>query len=123
MRVCVAAGILLLVIVALVVGNALYVHRVSDDLLARAHALPAVPDPASTPAAVAALRERLERHLPWLGLSVHYGVLDRVEEALYALEAQAATGDSWQYAASRAVLIDLLRDIERLERLGVENIF
>ncbi len=116
------AAIVLAVIVALVILNAVCLRRVTDDLIAMLEALPEIPDPAKTPQAVAALREELERHMTMISLSVNYNTLDRALEALYSLEAYARAGDAAQYEATRAALRDLFDDLGRLERLRAENI-
>ncbi len=122
MRVCVAAAVVLLVVLLSVAGNAFYVHTITDRFMEDIAALPEMPDPSETPARVAALRAQVEAHLPWLGLSVNFSVLDRVTESLLALEAHARSEDVWQYAATLATLRDLVSDLARLERFSVENI-
>ncbi len=123
MRVCIAATVVLLVIVALVAGNAVYVRHTTDALLDELAALPTTPDPTSTPADIAHLQKQLEKHIPWLGLSVSYTVMDRALEALISLEAHARVGDTWQYASTLAVLHDLISDLARLEKFSAENLW
>lgn len=118
----VVAAAVLLAVCILVGVNGFYVRRTTRELMADMEALPAVPDPETTPAEVAALREKLDGHLTGLGLSVSYTVLDRAIETLYSLEANARVGDHMQYAASLALLRDMLEDIARLERFRLENI-
>ncbi len=122
MKGSIIAAVVLVVIVALVACNSLYVQRSSDSLLAALNALPESPDPATTPAEVAGVRHMLEDRIPILGLSVNYNVLDRITESLIALEAHAVLGDIRQYAAVRAVLEDMLDDLSRAEKLSAENI-
>ncbi len=122
MRICIAAAVVVTVLLGAIAGNAVYVHRVSEALIAELDALPDVPDPSATPADIADLRASLEKHLALLGLSVNYSLLDRAEEALWAMEAHARTGDLLQYETSRLVLRDLFRDFARLERISAENI-
>lgn len=118
----VVAAAVLLAVCILVGVNGFYVRHTTRELMADMEALPAVPDPETTPAEVAALREKLDSHLTGLGLSVSYTVLDRAIETLYSLEANARVGDHMQYAASLALLRDMLEDIARLERFRLENI-
>lgn len=122
MKLSIIAGIVLLLVIALVAVNAIYVRSTTNDLLQILQTLPPSPNPQETPEAVAELRAEFERHIPWLGLSVGYTVLDRVEESLVFLEAHARAEDVWQYAATLAVLDDLIRDLKRLEMWSLENL-
>ncbi len=122
MKTCIAAGVVLLLIVVLVTVNAVYVHAATGKLMSRLKELPDTPDPATTPGEVVALRKAFEHQRPRLGLSVSYAVLDRVVEALYLLESRAATEDVREYRAGLALLSDLLSDIHRLEKVTFENV-
>ncbi len=122
MKHCRAAAVVMVIIVALVILNAICLARVTNELLCELDELPLIPEPDKTPADVAALRERLDAHTTFISLSVNYNVLDRALEALYSLEAYARAGNIAQYEATRATLRDLLEDLERLERLRLENI-
>ncbi len=122
MKGCVAAAVVLCVVILLVAINAVYVRRVADNLCDRLEALPEHPDPTTTPDAVAAIRRRLEAHTTTLSLSVNFALPDRIGESLCALEAYAREGDGAQYAATRAVLLDLCRDLSRAERFDLENL-
>ena len=123
MKVCITAAIVLLLVITLVVINAVYVRRVTDDLLARLSTLPDTPNPDVTPQEIAAIKVVFDRRLPWLSLTAGFDSLDRVEESLIALEAHAEVGDVRQYASTRAVLEDLMQDIARTEKLSVEAMF
>lgn len=122
MKGCVIGGIVLIVVVAVVVCNALFVRRAEESLLKELEALPPVPDPTTTPADVAALRERLDGLEGILGLSVGYVTLDKAQETLRTLEVWAAAGEAEEYAVGIALLRELLEDIGRLERLSVKNL-
>ncbi len=123
MRGCVTAMAVLCAVLLLVAANAVYVHHVSRTLLDDLAALPDVPDPQATPAAIQAIHDRLDRNLTGLSLSVNYSLPDRIGENLAALASYAETGDSRQYAATLAMLQDLCRDLARAERFHAENIF
>ena len=112
----------LLLVIALAVCNALFVTKTEASLLHELSALPDDPDPATTPAAVATIREHLESKEALLGISVSYTVIDKATEALRSLEASAAMGDTEQYRVTLAALVDMLEDVGRLERLSLKNI-
>ena len=122
MKGCILGGVVLLVVILLVVCNAIFVVQTEAILLQKLAALPTIPDPATTPAEVAAIRAHLESREAFLGISVSYTVIDKATEALRSLEASAAVGDTEQYRATLATLADMLEDIGRLERLSLKNI-
>lgn len=147
MKGCMIALAILTLIVAAVIANAAYVRFVTDSLAADLAALPdnlLVSEPLDnkpfdnkpfdnepldnepfdneTAAAVAAVRENFEKHLPLLSVTVAYPVLDRVTESLRILETHAQTGDNSEYAATLTLLRELVEEIARLEKLSVENI-
>lgn len=123
MRGCVIGGVVLALVLTLVVCNAVFLRGVEASLLTAVDALPAVPDPDTTPARVAALRERVEELEGALGLSVSSTVPDKITETLRTVEVWAAAGDAEEYAAAVAVLRGLVEDIGRLERVEVRNLF
>ena len=122
MKGCILGGVVLLVVILLVVCNAIFVVQTEAILLQKLAALPAIPDPATTPAEVDAIRAHLESKEDFLGISVSFTVIDKAAEALRSLEASAAVGDTEQYRATLATLADMLEDIGRLERLSLKNI-
>ena len=122
MKGVVIALAILLLAVSGVVGNALYVHHVTDELRTGLDALPATPDPSTTPAAVSDLRRTFADHACWLGISVSTTVLDRTGETLAQLETHARLGSTQDYAATLTLLRELVSEIVRLETLALKNI-
>ncbi len=122
MKVCIVAAIVLLFLLVFVAGNTVYVCQITDVLIQEVHALPARPDSQKTPAAISRIGDILNMHLSYLSLSVNYTLLDRVQETLILLEAYAQEGDVWQYTATRALLMDQMANLARLERFSAENI-
>ena len=122
MRGCVIGGAVLAVVVVLVTVNAVFVGNTVEALTERAEALPDTPDPTVTPDEIASIREFLTSREALLGLSVSYAVIDKVTETLYGLEAAAEAGDVYQYRESLALLMDLVEDIGRLERMEIKNL-
>ena len=122
MKGCIIAGVMLILVLAAVVLNAVYVRNTVEALLTAAEALPSVPHPTDTPLQITALRQDLEKHAPFLGITIPYNTIDRVSEALLALEAAAGAQDLQQYTLTRAVLTDLIREIGRTETVSMDNI-
>ena len=122
MRGCVIGGAVLAAVVILVVINAIFVGNTVEELTARVEDLPDTPDPMATPEEVESNREFLTSKESLLELSVSYAVIDKVTETLYVLEAAAEAGDVYQYRESLALLMDLVEDIGRLEKLEIQNL-
>ena len=122
MRGCVIGGAVLGVVVVLVIINAIFVGNTVETLTERVDGLPDTPDPVATPEEIASIREFLAAKESLLELSVSYAVIDKVTETLYGLEAAARAGDIFQYGESLALLMDLVEDIGRLERMEIKNL-
>ena len=122
MRGCVIGGAVLAMVVILVIINAVFVGNTVKELTERVESLPDTPDPVATPEEIASIRKLLGSKEPLLELSVSYAVIDKVTETLYCLEAAARAGDIFQYGESLALLMDLVEDIGRLEKLEIQNL-
>ena len=113
--------LLLVLMLAGITGNAIYINRVADTITRMLDALPAVGEEGCNVQA-AALRDYWESNVPYVGLSVGYPVTDRVSEQVVVLLACAECGDFYGYCSALALLRDALGDLRRLERLTVENL-
>ena len=122
MKAAVVSGILLAVIALLILINAAYVNRTVDALVAAVEALPSTPQ-ADTCQQVTHILSRLQSVETVLSLSVPYPAIDRSIELCRSLLCYAETGAENDYAMTRDLLTDALRDMGRLERLQTKNIF
>ncbi len=116
MKVSVVAGILLVLLVALVVGNAFYLKNTTSRMEDMLNALPPRPQE-DTPQKVIELQAYTKRHKPYLGLSVNFSVLDRVLELCESLRIYAEIGDVMNYQITKAILLDAVEDMGRLEKV------
>lgn len=116
MKASVGGGILLLILVILVVINAGYIHSVTDDLSRRISALPETPDE-STVNHIENFQKLLSQKYPLLRLSVSFSQLDRVSELSETLLGYAQSGAWADYRVTRALLLNAIEDMSRLERL------
>ena len=112
----------MVLVLAAVVLNSFYVRRTVDILAKAAEALPEIPDPVQTPLEIARIGEMLETQEAFLEITVSSNTIGRVAEALTAMEVAARTGNLTQYVGIRAVLVGLIRDIGRSEKLSMDNI-
>ena len=122
MKGCLMAAVIFLLVIGSVICNAFYIRHASDTLLETVYALPDVPDPVRTSEAIREIHEAFKRQIPILGITVPYTTIDRVSEALISLESFAKTGDHQQYDVTLDLLVDLIGEIARTERITVENI-
>ena len=126
MKGSIIAGILLVVLVLLVIGNALYVHHVTSRLSAMTESLPERLGEAawdSTLEKITKIQAYLKKHETVLAISVSYTSIDRMTELYISLETYAQIGADHDYTATRELLIDAIGDGARLEKLSAQNIF
>ncbi len=116
MKASVGAAILLAVLLLLVGVNAYYVTHVTKDLQERLYALPAVPED-GTIDEIKAFSEALEKHTGILKITVNYTLIDKMRELTETLLCYAEAGMAGDYQTTRALLLDAVEDVGRLERL------
>lgn len=117
----VVSAVLLGIILAFVAGNALFVHHTVSSLRDKVESLPSIPD-AYVPGQLDELSDLFSSHETGLSLSVSFPILDRVREQIVTARAYAVMGKEADYTAALAVLKDVIRDLDRLERFSARNI-
>ena len=113
---------LLLLLIAGVTWNYIYINDVFASMNASLDALPDLSD-AGCEDACEKLCEQWKKHTDRVGLSVCFGVLDRVSEQVELLSSCAACGDRYGFEAAQTLLRDALEDMRRLERFSIGNLF
>ncbi|MBQ8396773.1 MAG: DUF4363 family protein [Clostridia bacterium] len=121
MRSFVLSIILFAVMLAGIIGNAVFVNRLCDDMLADLDTLPAHVESGNT-VAVNAMRIRWERAHCWLSLSVSYVEMNHVRDALAALHAHCENGTAPDYALAREQLQLAIEEVRRFELLAWDNV-
>ena len=116
------ALVLLVLVTVLVITNAQFVINTQTDLAQTVETFPALPSKNTTDA-ISELRERFTKVQKTLSLSVNFYELDRINELLLSLEIYASAGDTTAYASTRALLLDALQHLSRLEQISWERIF
>jgi len=105
------ALILLLLALALTIGNSFFVQAEMRTLYDLAQA-----DDAQATA------DRFERIEPYLALTVNHVILEQAQNAVSEMTVYA-TSDDTEYLASRERFLAALREIEEGEKFNVSNIF
>ena len=113
---------LLVLLIAGVVWNYIYINDVFTTMNASLDAIPDLSDENCEDACLR-LREQWKKHTDRVGLSVCFGVLDRVSEQVELLSSCAACGDRYGFESARTLLRDALEDMRRLERISIGNLF
>ena len=116
MKASVIAGVLLAVLLGLVIGNACYLENTTAHIAEMVSALPDRPLP-DTPQAVESILAYAKRHKPYLGLSVHFSVIDRMQELCQSLLIYTEIGDVMNYRVTKATLADAVENMGRLEKV------
>lgn len=102
------------VLVAGVIGNAIYIKEVSNHITAGATALPPPTDPTCREQ-VAALVAYWERQRTAVGLTASSLLTDRVSEQLAMLSACANAADPYGFAGAQALLCNAAEGLRRRE--------
>lgn len=104
-----------------IVGNAIFIHRLSDDLLDLLDTLPAhAGEREST--ALDELEARWEHARTWVSLSVSYSDMNRISHDLASLRAFCEDGEDADYFAAREQLRLAIEDMRRFEMLALDNL-
>ena len=133
MKGCVAAALLLAVMVVGVGLNAAYIRNAGEETIKKLDELPAelsvtdsdeaqgeaAQDPT---AAIVDLRERFEKRARLLRITVGAKKLTEIRQALLLLEGYARAGAQEEYAVTRRLLRGLLENLARSEDLTPQNL-
>ena len=110
------------VILALLMGTGILINHfaisnVSDNMESAVEALPSPTDPACADAA-STLEKQWKRKAALIHISVNHTIVDRIGEQLATLSACASCGDLYGFYTARAMVLDALEDMRRLERIS-----
>ena len=121
MKSLIATTILLVLTIAAIIVNAIYVESVAAHLQSMLDDLPPVGDPTLVEKTTA-VSDYWDKNVNFVGLSVGYSVIDRVSEQAAVLIACAEAEDYYGYASALALLRDTISDTHRLEHFSVGNL-
>ena len=117
MRSFIISILLAVLMTAGIIGNCLYINKVGDQTEIAIQQLPAPTDP-NCASATAELQQQWKHYAKQVHISVNHTVVDRIEEHLATLAACASCGDVYGFYSARALLLDALKDMRRLESIG-----
>lgn len=113
-----------LIFFALLLGticwNYIFINSMADEMNRQITELPAC---AQAKDALDSLTSYWEERHAIAGLSVSYEVLYEVEENLADLRSAAAQNEASDFEAARERALTSIRQLRRLERFSIENIF
>ena len=118
MKSFVAACAIFLVFIGLTVGNAIYVHRVSETLCEGLSTL----SPESAVEEIEDLMAYWERHRPLIALSIGHRELDHLSESLLTLRVAHGTSNTENFEQARALARSAAELLARPERFSLENL-
>ena len=112
---------LFLVLIGMIIANAIYVHRTSKHICSLLETLSF--EGAATKNTLDELQRYWDQHRPFIALSIGYRDLDHVCETLISLRASYEVQSAPDFELYRQVAADAVRDLGRLERFSIENLF
>ena len=117
--------LIVLVLFGLMIGgivwNGIYINKEGSRISADLKNLPETPGKEAVEMA-RSLEKDWKKQSKFVGLSVGAASMDRVSESLAQLVAAAECGDLYGYVAARALLLDVVDDLPRLERFRIDNL-
>lgn len=126
MKSFVLSAILFAVMLAGIVGNALYVNHICDDMLT---ILAELPDEATTAGDTAAVLKTLEtlegrwnEAHRWLSLSASYCEIGQIRSEMTAMRVHFIAADDDNYLCAREQLKLAIENMRRFEQFSVDNL-
>jgi hypothetical protein len=109
-----------LILIALMIGgvsaNCIYINKVGIRIRESAEQLPDPTDPSCLRMA-SELEAQWKKDARWIHISVNHTIVDRIGEQASTLVACAQSGDLYGFFTARALLLDAVEDMQRLEHV------
>ncbi len=100
-----------------ILANSLYINNVGKKAESMVEQLPE-PNHPDCRAQAEALEQAWKKQAKIVHVSVNHTIVDRIGEQVATLVACAKCGDVYGFHTARALLLDALGDMQRLEKLG-----
>ena len=114
MKSFVISFILFILMIGGVVTNCIYVNKVGSRIRETTEQLPS-PTAPSCLSMASKLEEQWKKDALWIHISVNHTIVDRIGEQAATLVACAESGDLYGFCTARALLLDAIEDMQRLE--------
>lgn len=108
--------ILILLMIGGVAVNCIYINKVGSNLQQAAEQLPSPTRPDCLTLATE-LEKQWKKDAQWIHISVNHTIVDRIGEQASTLVACAQSKDLYGFWTARALLLDAVEDMQRLERI------
>ena len=121
MKALIASLILFAILLAGVIANCIYVNRISDDLVQQAKKIGTIYDEGTIPK-LENLKKHFKKHEAILLLSQSYISVNKVDDCIDGAIAYAKSEDESGFQNSKAILLNAIYDLSRLEKFSIKNI-
>ena len=109
-----------LVLIVLMIGgvtvNCIYINKVGNRIQESTEQLP-IPSEPDCLQMVSELEKQWKKDAQWIHISVNHTIVDRIGEQTSTLVACAQSGDLYGFYTARALLLDAVEDMQRLEHV------
>ena len=121
MRGLVISLILFAILLILITSNFFYVNKVIGNMTNEAHSLKEIPSEENTKI-INRLKKDWEQKSIWLSFSVSSDDLEELSDIIDSLEAANKVKNVNQFQIHKALLLNAIEKIGRLEKLSIKNI-
>ena len=115
-----AALIIFGLLLLLIAGNAVFIHHTATELEDRLSDLPPC---AEATDAVNDLQAFWQKRQEWVGLSVSYEEIRKLDECIIEMQSACAQGEESDFETAKCLAFSAVAYIRRLERFSPENLF
>ena len=107
----------ILCLIGLTIGNAIYIDNVTSALLSEADILEVQGE------STVHFSEQWEKHKPFIKISSSFEEVNRIDEAISVLLVKSKQNEAHGFYEEKALLIDYLTKIQMDETVSLDNIF
>ena len=120
MKAFIISTLLFALLIAAIIGNAIYVNKVSKHIILESEKIKEENYPSSL---ANALEEYWLKHRSFVGLSVGHEELDLISQTIISLKACCNTGNIADATVYVLILQDAVEEMGRHEEVSFENLF
>ena len=121
MRDLIISLVLFALMIGIIAGNSLFVRRSTERLIGAVESVPAIGSP-DCERTIGELRLHWRNFKRIARLSLSYAELNRMECLIEELECHRSTGNANDFEHAKVMMINLLREMERLEKISLDGV-